>query len=162
MKTLVIVQSKFEDTELITTLNILDRNNISYYLWSPEGKDTVKGNRVAIVETNATLPSLNEFNSLFIPGGPAVNELIKNNKVIEIVNEFYKSNKVVSAICAAPTILLESGIMNDHKYTCYPGMGETKNKLDKDVHVDKNIVTGKDYEATKDFAFSLVDKIKNS
>ena len=163
MKTLVIVQTKFEDTELITTLNILNRNDVDYYLWSPEGKTAVKANREAIVETNVELPNLDEFNSLFIPGGPAVNELINNSKVLEIVKDFYNKNKIVSAICAAPTILLKTGILENHKYTCYPGMGESNNKLENENFVvDKNIVTGKDYEATKDFAFKLVDKIKNS
>lgn len=162
MKKIIIpVQTKYEDTELITTLNVLDRNEIKFYLWSPEGEVQVKGNRVAIVDTHEELPhDMETFDGIFFPGGPAVNDLVNYDEILHMAKKFNDDKKIVAAICAGPEVLEKAGILENVKYTAYPGHCEGSNKTNDSVTVDGNIITGRDYESTIEFANKLVELIK--
>ena len=162
-KVLVLVQNGFEDTEMITTLNILKRSNIEYYLWSLEGLSEVSGKIGSYVETHLGLPqTLDEFNALFIPGGPAVDDLINYDEVIHLAKAFEEEGKVIGAICAAPSILVKAQVLEDRKFTAHPKVEDHKNlQRDKKVVVDRDIVTGQDFRSTPDFADAFVKAIES-
>lgn len=159
-KVLVTVQTGFEDTEMITTLNVLSRNEIEFYLWSLEGKEEVTGKIGTYVSTHMMLPNtLDDFDALFIPGGPAVEDLINYDEVLHMVNTFNEEDKVIGAICAAPAILVKAGIMEDTKFTAHPKVEEHQNLQTTDVFVDKKIVTGKNFRSTLEFADKFAETI---
>lgn len=162
MKDLIVfVTTGFEDTELIAALDVFNRNDISYDLVSIENKTEVKGKVEAFVKTIPLKEiNLKEHRGVFLPGGPGHKLLLASENVKEIVRQFDAENKVVSAICAAPQVLMEAGILGDRKYTSFPGFALSKNNNGKEVVVSKNLITGRDFEATISFAKEVVKALK--
>lgn len=157
---LVLVATGFEDMELITPLDLFARNNISYDLVSIENKNEVKGKYETIVKTKQITDIYQKnYRSLFLPGGPGTDLLIKDNKVLELT-KYFGENKHLFAICAAPSIILKSGI-NIEDYTAYPGSADSDRNSGKQVVVSNNIITGRDYLSSKEFAYKVIEKIKS-
>lgn len=161
MKDLIIfVATGFEDTELIAAIDVLSRHDISYDLVSVENKSEVKGKVEALVKTK----TLNEvspytYKAVFLPGGPGHKILLESWIVNEVVKD-YAINKIVSAICAAPEVLLRAGVLAGKTFTSHPGFALDKNNTGSAVEVDDNIITGRDFEATIEFAKVLARAIK--
>ena len=158
---LVPVHTGFEETELITTLNILNRNKIEYFLWSIEGLETVNSSHEAIIETSSVFPTNKEFDGIFFHGGPAVNDMVNYDEIIHLAKTYFENGKIVSAICAAPLILNKAGILENKRYTAHHSTG-IKNNTCNEIEVHENIITGRDYSITQLFAETLVMKIKNN
>lgn len=69
-----------------------------------------------------------DYDMLVLPGGiPGTPNLQSNKVVISQIKKFHNENKYLAAICAAPSILGELGILENCDATCYPGY-ETKLK----------------------------------
>ena len=102
---------------------------------------------------------------IVLPGGrTGTINLAKSETVREQCIQFAKT-KSVAAICAAPTILAELGLMEGKKATVHPdyekqmrGAIVTKQK----VTIDGNIITGQGLGASFDFAFNICKAIKNN
>ena len=160
-KIAIIVCTNFEDIELIATIDVLSRANIQYDLISNENKNEVHGSKNAIVKTHHIDDiDFNEYSSIFIPGGEAVNKIIEDDYILKIVNNFHKQNKNIYAICAAPAILKKLNILKNIKHTAYPGYGYEPTLQEKNVVHNKNIITGIGPGATLKFAFSIVENEK--
>lgn len=154
-KVLIPLISNFEATELITTINVLKRNNIDYFIWSIEGIDLIHSNREALVIASSIFPQNESFDALFIPGGPGVKELEEYDEIYEIISNFNKSKKIIATICAAPKLLHKIGLLDNKKFTSFPGL-KLNNSTGSSVEIDGNIITGRDYSVTQEFAEKLV------
>ncbi|MBU0963348.1 MAG: DJ-1/PfpI family protein, partial [Nanoarchaeota archaeon] len=84
-----------------------------------------------------------------------------DQKVLEIANEFFNKNKLVAAICIAPSILANSGILQGKRATAFPS--EESNLIDRGaiytanlVTIDDNIITGKNPGAAREFSTQII------
>ena len=69
-----------------------------------------------------------------------------------------RAGKVISAICAAPIVLAKAGLLDDKKFTMYPGFDSYLNGAkytDAPAEIDGNVVTGKGPGAVYAFAGKL-------
>ncbi len=156
----ILVADGFEDTELIGAIDYWTREKIDFELISIQNKTEVKGSYFAKIDTKPLDEiNLDHFENLFIPGGKAVSLFKVFNKTNNIITDFYNQNKGVFAICAAPSLLYDAGILNDKKFTSWPGLNiiESTGAI---FEVDNNIITGRDYLATMDFAKAVAIYIK--
>ena len=69
---------------------------------------------------------------------------------------------VVAAICAAPSILGELGLLKGKRYTCFPGF--SKEEFDGEytkeaVVTDGNIITARSMYYSCDFALAIIEKV---
>ncbi len=113
----VVLVSGFEDSELVITLDVLNREGISYDIFSAEGNSEETGKYNFKVNTKSITQMNNEnYKSIFLPGGSL--ELSKNIEVNKRVREFADKNKMLFAICAAPIILWNNKILKNKKFTC--------------------------------------------
>lgn len=156
---LVPVITNFEATELITTLNVFKRNDVDYFIWSVEGLDLIQSNREALIMASSIYPQGEDFDAIFIPGGPGVKEMVELEEIIELISSFNKEGKIVSAICAAPMILDKAGILEGKRFTAHEASG-LLNRTKEAFEVDGNIITGRDYSVTQEFAEALTNEIK--
>jgi 4-methyl-5(b-hydroxyethyl)-thiazole monophosphate biosynthesis len=70
----------------------------------------------------------------------------------------------VAAICAGPRVLSKIGVLDGKKAVCYPGMEDqmTGNMSQKSsTVVDGKVVTGRAAGASLDFAFTLLELLKD-
>ena len=155
---MVLVATGFEDTELITTINIFNRNGISYDLVSIENKDTIQGQNEAYVKTKRlNTTNTSDYHGLFLPGGKGHLLMLNNKLVIDIVKSY--QNKYLFAICAAPSILLKANVING-PFTSYPGFAKDYRNTGKPLEILPKMITARDYETTISFAKAIVTKFK--
>ncbi|MCP4337182.1 MAG: hypothetical protein GY679_05040 [Mycoplasma sp.] len=156
----ILIAEGFEDVELIATIDHLTRNDIRFKLFSIDGNKYEKGSYFAFVNTIPfKLEEVLKCDALFIPGGKAVSKFKKFKPCVNIINKFNDMKKGVFAICAAPLLLENAGILKNVKFTAWPGL-ELKNSTGNEVEVDKNIITGRDYLSTLKFAEEVVKYFK--
>lgn len=159
----IMVSTGYEDIELIAVIDMLQRADIKYDLISSENLSSVKGSCNAIVETiHINNFDFSQYTSIFIPGGPAVENLINNKKVLNIVTKFNLSKKYIYAICAAPSILNKLKILEKVKHTAYPGYEYKPTFINKAVVKDKNIITGSGPGAAMMFALKIIENEKST
>lgn len=148
-KALVFLASGFEEIEALTIVDILRRCRIETVLVGlkrslVEGAHGIK----VIPDKFIDEVEMDEFDAIICPGGsPGFKHLRENPRVIEIVKGAYEQNKIVAAICAAPTVLSDAGVIRGKTCTIYPGMenelikGGGKPKERDLVVVDQNVIT---------------------
>lgn len=90
--------------------------------------------------------NFNEGDCIFLPGGlPGTLNLAACDKLTEQIVKYNEEGKVLAAICAAPSVLGQLGVLRGKNATCYPGF---EDKLEGascggSVVTDGNVVTGK-------------------
>ena len=94
-----------------------------------------------------------------LPGGlPGTHNLLAFEPLMKMICEHNEAGKLVAAICAAPSILAELGILDGKKGTSYPGFGtKIENYVEAPVVVDGNVITGRGLGAAIDFGLALIE-----
>lgn len=163
MKGLIIVGDLFEDVEFIAPLDVWRRNKDDIVVASMMKRKTVISKLGIEMTVDALIEEVNleEFDFLFIPGGPGAFKILNTlPKVNEIINYFANSHKLVTAICAAPMLIGRLGYLKDKNYTVHPGFEdqiiEGNYLRDKGVVKDQNFITGKSMYYAFDLALEVV------
>ena len=159
-KGLILLANGFEDTEAITTIDILYRAGIKPLMVSMNDEVilTQCKNELVVKESVKNI-KFTDFDFLVIPGGGAVmNNLIKNETVDEAIHSFMSERKLVAAICAGPMTIGKLGYLKNRKFTCFPSceVGIDGIYTKSGVEVDGNIITGKSMAYTIPFALEIV------
>jgi protease I len=90
-----------------------------------------------------------EYDALMIPGGVGnPDQLRTDENVVSFVQEFFKAGKPVAAICHAPWVLVEAGVVRGRTLTSWPSLqtdirNADGNWVDKEVAVDQGLVTSR-------------------
>ena len=100
-----------------------------------------------------------DFDCIAFIGGPGARVLAEDDEAIELAQRFSLRGKPIGAICIAPTILAEAGILQGKKATAWNEDGLQKNFLmsrgatftGAPVTVDGSIVTGNGPDAAQEF-----------
>ena len=103
---------------------------------------------------------------IILPGGmPGAKNLNEHEGLKSQIIEYHANEKYLAAICAAPLVLGNLGILNGKKAVCYPGF-ETYLRgakvLDVPYIVDNNIITGRGIGAALQFSLEIVRILKGS
>ena len=163
-KVYILLANGFEEIEGLTCVDLMRRAGIEIEMASITGSLTVKGARGITVTADSQLQDIADDGAMVIlPGGmPGTNYLKESKPVRDMVTAYYESGRYVAAICAAPTVFGDMGILRGKKATCYPGMeagligaewpGETET-----VVVDGNIITSRGLGTAIDFALKLIE-----
>lgn len=65
--------------------------------------------------------NFSSFDALVLPGGiPGTYNLEANKALIEALKDFDANKKLIAAICAAPTVFANAGLLENRKATCNP------------------------------------------
>lgn len=167
MKIIVPLAEGFEEIEAITIIDVLRRaklNVTTVYL----DKNPVKGSHDILVTADKAIHEIKsgDFDTIVLPGGmPGSKNLKGNSKVISIIKDIHSKGGYVSAICAAPIVLEEAGVLKGKKATCFPGYEKElsiEKYLPESVVVDGNIITGKGPGSAIPFSLKLVELFTNS
>lgn len=114
----------FEETEAILTVDILRRCGLSVQTVSVTGDRLVTGSHQIIVKADALLSETDIQNSeaLILPGGmPGAINLQQSKQLSDALSKQCDQGRIVAAICAAPLVLGELGLLIGKRATCYPG-----------------------------------------
>ena len=161
MKALILLANGFEQTEALTTQDILFRSKqIQPELASISSTHEVVSSMGLQVHVPLLLSiaDLDAYDMLILPGGKVgVENLLNNEKVAETIAYFKANKRPVYAICAAPSILGKQGYLKGKRYTVYPGFETEEGECEeKGVVTDGDLITGRAMAFTIDFACEIV------
>ena len=120
----IFLADGFEEIEGLTVVDLLRRAGISIDMVSITGKKQVVGAHNIKVEADYLYDEveIEKADMLVLPGGmPGTKNLLAHESLCNELKAFHKAGKGVCAICAAPMILGEHGILEGKRAVCYPG-----------------------------------------
>lgn len=162
MKIAAILAEGFEETEFIAVADLLRRAKADVCVVSSTRQLTVTGAHNFEITADMLLDnvSFDDTDCIFLPGGmPGVTNLRVNKKVVDAVRLFAEQGKFVSAICAAPLVLDDAGVLGNKKFTCYPSTAkEIKSGIycDEPAVIDGKIITGRAVGSALDLGLLMV------
>lgn len=155
----------FEEVEGLTVVDLLRRVGIDVDMVSIMGRKEITGARKIPVLADKLFEEQEEADMIVLPGGmPGTLHLKAYKPLAELIARYDQEGRYLAAICAAPTIYGELGLLKGKKATCYPGM---EDKLlgaswqEQDVVVDGNFVTSRGMGTAIAFALTLVTILKD-
>lgn len=151
-----------EEIEALTVVDIARRAGIEVAMISITGEKLVKGAHGIDFQTDIPVEYMDfdMLDGIVLPGGmPGTLNLGANKYVLQTIIDFNCKGKLVSAICAAPSVLGETGLLKGKKATSYPGFGDKLVGADvctDAVVVDGNIITSRGMGTAIPFALEIV------
>ena len=160
----ILLGTGFEEIEALAPCDLLRRAGVEVHLVGLTGHRIVGSHKIC-VETDLVIEeAVHQLPELLIlPGGlGGVRSLRACAPALELTKKCWEAGKTVAAICAAPTILAELGIIGDKKAVCYPGnedkMGPAQIQ-DASTVEDGRLITGRAAGSAIDFALVLVERM---
>ena len=151
-----------EEIEGLTVVDLVRRAGIEIEMISVSGNDVVTGSHKIAFQTDVSKADADfaSYDGIVLPGGmPGTIHLMEDETVNRVIKEFAQDGKLVAAICAAPSVLGNAGLLEGKSATCYPGV-EGKltgaNFVTDSVAKDGNIITSRGLGTAIDFAAEIV------
>ncbi len=165
MKTaLAILAPGFEEIEAITIIDLLRRAEINVTTTSITDPKVEGAHNITILADTLFQDSINiNYDLIILPGGqPGTTNLKKSDAVIDLLKRQNSKNKLIAAICAAPTVLADAGLVNGKNITSYPsekGVFDSSNYKEDNVVQDGNIITSRAVGTAIDLSLFLIKKL---
>jgi len=162
----VFLADGFETVEALAPVDIMRRAGIEVNTVSITASHTVKSKQNVTVEADALIDGIEpERAEMFVlPGGlPGADNLFACEKLRKILMHADRADKYLAAICAAPYILGQLGLLEDKIAVCYPGF---EDKLtcaivgDSKVVTDKNVITAVGMGVSVQFGLEIVSVLR--
>ena len=103
------------------------------------------------------------YDMVVLPGGKAgADNLDNDNRIHELLKKMANSEKFTAAICAAPKVLANAGLLSGKNATSYPGFIdrmdlEDTEYLEDAVVTDGKVITSRGPGTAMDFALHLIE-----
>lgn len=155
---LCLLVDGFEEIETVTPVDVLRRANIKVTIAAlAEKTATGKQGMQLVADTTLDEVDPSDFDLLLIPGGPGVAALRSDGRAAKLAAQFATAHKPVAAICAAPLVLMDAGLLTEKKFTAYHSVREELGGgLDDRVVVDGQIITSRGAGTALDFSLAIV------
>ncbi len=107
-----------------------------------------KGESEVTIEKAAKDADPASYDALVIPGGYSPDHLRMDADVVKLVTAMTKTGKVIAAICHAPSLLIEAGVVKGKTLTSYPSIktdliNAGAKWVDKEAVVDGTLITSR-------------------
>lgn len=164
-KAYLFLAAGFEEVEALTVVDILRRGGVDCMTVSVMGDYDVTSSHNVTVRADLVFEhqSLEDGDMLIMPGGIPGTPNLKAHKGLEkLIHQYEEDGKYLAAVCAAPTIYGEMGLLQGKAATCFPGMEEglvgADKKTDK-VVCDGQFITSRGMGTCIDFGLTLLEKL---
>ena len=168
MRALILFEPGTEISEFFAPIDVLHRAGVFTEVVSKESSAKSIPILTKVVDNTVyysyACESLKkgEYDVVIIPGGKLGVQKFKDRYGYyknDLMNHHSKG-KLVAAICAAPSILGELGLLKGKKYTCYPGWESESFEgtyTGKEVEIDGNLITARSMYYSTDFGLAIVE-----
>jgi protease I len=153
-KVAILAADGFEEVELTKPKKALDEEGakttvVSIKSGKIQGMNHAdKGETVAVDQILAEAKP-QDIDALLIPGGLMNPDSLRSNEdALEFVRHFFREGKPVAAICHAPWVLIDAGVVRGRTLTSWPAIktdvrNAGGNWVDQEVAVDNGLVTSR-------------------
>jgi len=163
----IILADGFEEVEAVAVIDVLRRAEIDTVVAGLHAGPITSARRVKIIP-DAVIDTVNaeSFDMLVLPGGqPGSDNLNSDARVHGLIRSFAQKGKLTAAICAAPYVLANAGILSGKHATSYPSY---KDRLggaiydEKSVVSDGNVLTSRGAGTALSFGLAIVEKLTSA
>ncbi|MEI7957866.1 MAG: DJ-1 family glyoxalase III [Verrucomicrobiota bacterium] len=162
-RVLCVLVDGFEEIEALTPVDLLRRAGAQVVLASLTAERLVTGRCQVTVRADAVLADVmhESFDLLFVPGGPGVAALRADGRPAQLASTFAKAGTPVAAICAAPTVLADAGLLQGKQFTAHFSVyDELPSALATERVVEDGVlITSRGAGTALDFGFALVRRL---
>lgn len=166
MKIFVFLAEGFEEIEAIAPIDVFRRAELDVTTVSIYDELIVSGAHNVGVQADTTFDKADfsgEF-LIYLPGGmPGTTNLGNHKGLTELIKTQVEKGETVAAICAAPSILGQMGLLEGKEAISYPGFEETLTGAtisEKIIAKADNILTAKGPGVAIPFALKIVEELK--
>ncbi len=160
----VILADGFEEVEAVAVIDVLRRAGIDTVVAGlHDGHITSARNVKVVPDRPIDTVKASDFDMLVLPGGqPGSDNLNADHRVKELITDFSQKGKLTGAICAAPYVLANAGVLSGRRATSYPSY---KDRLggasyeEKSVVIDGNVLTSRGAGTALTFGLAIVEKL---
>jgi len=160
----VIVADGFEEVEAIAIIDVLRRAEIDTVVAGlHEGHATSARNVRIVPDAVIDTVQADDFDMLVLPGGqPGADNLNADPRVKDLIRSFALKGKLTGAICAAPYVLANAGVLEGKHATAYPSY---KDRLggavyeETSVVKDGNVLTSRGVGTALNFGLAIVEQL---
>lgn len=120
-RVLCLVADGFEEIETVAPVDLLRRAGLEVVVAAVGSETRVTGRSGIRMEADTRLDDVdpNSFTALLLPGGPMVAALRKDGRAARLATDFLNRSLPVAAICAAPVLLADAGLLNGRRFTAH-------------------------------------------
>jgi len=159
---MIIAKRMFEEVEFKEPKDIFDREGADVTIASSTLSQATGGNLRVQPDILIDNITVNDYDAVIFIGGFGVSEYFNNYQAHRIAKQALDQDKILGAICMAPRILVNAGILKGKRATAY----ETSGMEDQGVIVssgpverDGNIITANGPGAATQFGEAIVSAL---
>ncbi|MEG9268803.1 type 1 glutamine amidotransferase domain-containing protein [Qipengyuania sp. Mu-71] len=170
-RVMILATDGFEQSELMKPKANLEKAGIETEVVSLEegsirGWDQKDwGESVAVDKTVDAIENCDGYDALLLPGGQMNPDILRmNERAVAIVREFALADKPIAAICHAPWLLAEAGLIDAKTVTSWPSIrtdlkNAGANVVDQEVATDGKFITSRNPDDIPAFSKALIDML---
>lgn len=159
---LIVAYENFRDEEFLEPRNLLESKGVKVTVASSRvGKAT--GMLGAEIQVDMLVKDVNvaEYDAVIFVGGTGATEYFDDPVAHKIAQDAVAQGKIVAAICIAPAILANAGVLRNKSATCFATESDTLKKggaryTRTPLERDGKIITAEGPKAAKNFAEAIV------
>jgi protease I len=162
---LIVPPENFRDEELFNTQNALSGIKAQITIASSK-TGIIKGMLGGKAEAEILIDdvAVDAYDAVVFIGGSGAREYFNNKIALNIAQQAKEKGKILGAICIAPTILANAGVLKDVKATSFPSEQGILKKAGaiftgSDVEKDGLIITGSGPKASEKFGKTIADAL---
>lgn len=166
-RVLVPLAQGCEELEAVTIIDLLRRAGIDVVTAALDDLTIVASRGVKLIaDTSLDAVIDDEFDMIVLPGGlPGADHLDQDPRIHALLKRQHEAGHFTAAICAAPKVLANAGLLDGRSATSYPGFIDKMDLprtqvLEAPVVNDGNVITSRGPGTAMDFALALIEQLE--
>ena len=160
---LAILAEGFEEIEAVTPIDVLRRAGVSETIAALADSIHATGRSGLTMHADTQLAAVatRDFDCIFLPGGPGTKRLRADPRVGELLRRQNAAGRWIAALCAAPTVLNDAGLLQGCRYTAHFSVADELPAIlaaERTV-ADGNLLTSRGAGTALDFGLLLIEKL---